>query len=92
MPTVKLQVRVTPRASRDEICDWNGEQLNVKVTAPPVKGAANEAIIKLLAQVLKVRARDISVISGHNGRNKLLSISGCPASQLHKRLQQAVGK
>ena len=92
MPPVKLRVRVTPRSSRNQICSWNGKQLAVKVTGAPVKGAANEATIKLLAQVLKIRASDIAIISGHNARNKPLSISGCSGKQIRQSLLQALSK
>lgn len=89
MPSVKLRVRVTTRASRDQVCGWSGRQLSVRVTTAPVKGAANEATIKLLAKTLKVPARDISIVSGHSSRNKVLTISGYSARQLRQRLLEA---
>ena len=83
---VLLQLRVQPRASRDEIVGWQNGALRVRVTAPPVAGAANAAISSLLAEALRVPPSAISVVRGARGRDKLLRIAGLDAAELRTRL------
>src|SRR2546427_232213 len=71
-----LPLRVQPRASRDEIVGWQNGALRVRVTAPPVAGAANAAISALLAGALRVPPSSISVVRGTRGRDKLVRIAG----------------
>ena len=83
----RLQVRVTPRASRDAVegLDPDGV-LKVRVTAPPADGAANAAVSKLLARALDVPQRDVVLLSGTSGRLKLFDVP-LEASELHRRLR-----
>ncbi len=90
MAAIRLPLRVTPKASRDELIGWRNERLAVKVTAPPVEGAANEAVVKLLAKALKLRASDLSIASGHNSRDKVIAIEGCDLAQLREKLARAL--
>jgi len=83
-----FSVRVVPRASRNEIAGVQGETLRVRLTAPPVEGAANKALVKLLAEVLKVPERDIEIVAGKTGRQKVVRVSGLPAQELDARLRQ----
>ena len=83
---VLLPLRVQPRASRDEIVGWQNGALRVRVTAPPVDGAANAAISALLAGALRVPPSSISVVRGTRGRDKLVRISGLGAAELRRRL------
>ena len=83
---VLLPLRVQPRASRDEIVGWQAGALRVRVTAPPVDGAANAAISALLAAALHVPPSSISVVRGTRGRDKLVRISGLGAAELRSRL------
>lgn len=84
-------VRVVPRASRNEIAGMQGEMLRVRLTAPPVEGAANKALVKLLAEVLKVPERDIEIVSGHTGRQKVVHVATLSARELEVRLWQLLG-
>ncbi len=70
---------------------WQGKRIAVKVTAAPVEGAANEAVLKLLAKALGVRAGDISIVSGHSGRDKVAAIRGYSRKELLQRLKKALG-
>ena len=90
MEDVRLPIRVTPKASNDELCGWRGERIAVKVTAAPVEGAANEAVIKLLAKALGLRAGDITIVTGHTSRDKVAAIRGCSRKELLQRLKKAV--
>ncbi len=81
-----IRVRVTPRARRDAIEGVQGDALRVRVTAPPVKGAANEAVIALLAERLHVPKRDVTLVRGANQRTKVVAVAGLPPEEVRKRL------
>ena len=80
---IRLAVRLTPRASRNGLdgfgADADGRPvLRIRLTAPPVEGAANQALIDFLAGILSVRKKDIVIRSGETGRLKILEIAGKP--------------
>ena len=81
---VSFQVRVVPRASRSEIAGEHDGALRVRVTAPPVDGAANEELVRLLARELKVRASAIEIVSGHTSRTKGILVRGANSLALQK--------
>ncbi|MFL5467113.1 MAG: DUF167 domain-containing protein [Gemmatimonadaceae bacterium] len=72
---MRFSVRLQPRASRNEIAGLQGVSLKVRVTAPPVGGLANEALIDLLAEELKISRRNVCIVSGHSSRTKMIEIS-----------------
>lgn len=72
--TLFLNVKVQPRASSDELAEILGDSLKVRITAPPVDGAANKHLIAFLAKVFKVSKSQITLISGETGRDKRLKI------------------
>jgi uncharacterized protein (TIGR00251 family) len=82
---MKVKVRVTP-GSRQNSARWDGEWLRVKITAPPVAGAANQALIRLLAERLDLSVRQITLLHGAGSREKLLEISGLTEDELRRRL------
>ena len=82
---VRFSVRVQPRASRSEICGVHGAALKIRLAAAPVDGAANTALIALLAQELGVPRRAIWIVSGASSRSKLLHVDGI-ASDLVEQL------
>jgi len=72
---LRISVRLQPRASRDEILGWNDSgALRVRVKAPPVDGAANAAMIQLLAKQLGLAKSKISLVSGLSSRNKIVAL------------------
>jgi hypothetical protein len=82
-----LAVRVTPRASRNEIVEILSDgTVKVHITAPPVEGKANEVLIKFLAEVLDVPASRIDVVAGATGRDKLISVVDMDAETLHEKI------
>jgi len=83
---VTIAVQVIPRARRAEVAGEHGDALKVRVPAPPVEGAANEALIAFLAQALGVRRRDISLLSGEHARRKLVRIQGLDGRTVEARL------
>lgn len=71
---VRIAVRVQPRAGRDRVVGAHGGALKVQVTAPPVEGAANQAVVTLLAEWLGVPRRSVAVLRGHATRDKLIEV------------------
>jgi uncharacterized protein (TIGR00251 family) len=80
--STRLNVRVTPRASKTAIEGFRAGALVVKVTAPPVDSAANEAVVALIAEALDIPKRQISIARGSTGRHKVLDIDGVSQDQL----------
>lgn len=78
----RLAVRVTPKASRDQIVGWVGDELRVKVTAAPEDGKANVAVARLLAAACGVAPSAVQVLRGHSARSKLLEIEGLSSEEL----------
>ena len=81
-----LAVRVTPRASRETLSLEDDGILRARLTAPPVEGAANEALISLLAKRLHLPKRAITIVRGAASRDKQLAITGITADELRARL------
>ncbi len=83
--TARVTVRPTPRVSRDEVVGFVGETLRVRVTAPPVDGRVNEALIRLLAAVLDVPRGDVRLVGGQTSREKVVAIDGLSMEEVHRR-------
>ena len=71
---VRFAVRVQPRSSRNEIAGVIAGALKVRITAPPVDGAANEGLIAFLSSELGIAKRRISIVGGETSRSKLVEI------------------
>ena len=71
---VRFEVRVQPRASRNEVVGNKEGILRVRLQAPPVDGAANEALIAFMADELGVPRRFVRIVSGFGSRNKVLEV------------------
>ncbi len=76
---VRVGVHVQPRAARSEIAGLHGAALKVRLQAPPVDGAANEALVRLLADRLGVPRRSVQVVAGATSRAKMVEIEGTTA-------------
>jgi|SRR5580765_3109945 len=83
---VTLNLKVQPRASRNTVGPAAGEVLRVKVTAPPVDSAANEAVVELLAEWLGCQRGDIRLLRGQTSRQKVVKIFGVTADQILSKL------
>ena len=73
---VRFAVRITPRSSSNAIDGAIDGTLRVRVTAPAVEGAANAALVNLLADVLGVAKRDVRIVAGATSRQKLVVVDG----------------
>jgi len=79
---VTFEVRVAPRASRNRIVGVQEGALKVALTAPPVDGAANEALKKLLAKAVGVAKSDVEILRGDRARIKVVRIHGVSAGDV----------
>jgi uncharacterized protein len=73
-------VRVQPRASRSEIVGVHGDAMKIRLSAPPVDGAANEALVELIANALGVGRRAVRIVSGESSRSKVVEVEGVTAA------------
>lgn len=84
--TTRLQIKVSPKSSRNAIQGWNGDALKISVTAAPERGKANAAVVALLAEQLGIAKSRISVTGGHTQSRKTLAVEGLDAQALRERL------
>ena len=87
MEAILLKIYLQPKASKNEIVGPYRDGIKVKVTAPPIEGKANEALIRFLAQEIGISPSSIEIVKGHHSREKTLKISGTPDQELMKKLQ-----
>ena len=85
---MRLDVRVLPRASRNAVEGFRDGRLVIRVTAPPVDGAANEATVALLAKTLRLAPRAFRVVAGETSRNKTIEIDGVAETSIRSALAQ----
>jgi uncharacterized protein (TIGR00251 family) len=71
-----IEVKVDPRSSRNEIAGVVDNTVKVKLTAPPVGGAANEMLVELLAKRFNIRKSDVLIMRGETSRRKLIKLKG----------------
>ena len=83
---VMLSVKLQPRASANEIGEPLGNELRIKVTAPPVDSAANEALVRLLAERLDCPRNRIELVRGNTSRHKVLKLHGVSAEDALAKL------
>lgn len=79
---VRFSVRLQPRSSKNEIGGVQDGALKVWVTAPPVEGSANDALVRLLAENLGVARREVAIVAGAASRNKKVEVSGVGAERI----------
>lgn len=86
---MRLKVKVAAGASRDAIDGWLGDTLKVRVTAPPERGKANAAVVRLVAEALGMPPARVTILSGPTSPRKTLDIAGLPEAEVHRRLRKA---
>ncbi len=83
---VRFAIKVVPGASRDRVMGLLGDALKVAVSKPPSGGAANGAVIELLAKSLGVRESQVTIVAGHTSPRKEIEIAGLSAIDLESKL------
>jgi len=82
-----FRVRVQPEASKNEIMGLREDALKIRISAPPVEGKANKALIQFLAKQLAVKRSQVEILSGHTSRSKTIQVVG---EGIQKRLQNII--
>lgn len=86
-----LAIRVTPRARRNEVVEVLSDQtVKIRLTAPPVEGKANDALIKYLADILDVPKSNIEIVAGQTGRDKLVSVLDADQTDVHQKILNSI--
>lgn len=84
----QLEIRVTPRASRNKVEIAPDGNVKVFVTAPPADGEANDAVLKVLAKALSVAPTSLSVVRGQKSREKVIDLSNLSKNEACERLKR----
>jgi uncharacterized protein len=83
---VRLTVRVSPGAARSEIVGRHGDGWKARITAPPERGRANDALVGLLASALEVPRASLRVVGGRSARRKVVEVDGLGPEEVDRRL------
>lgn len=82
-----LAIRVTPRSRRNEVSGiLHDGTVKIRLTAPPVEGKANQALVSFLAKILGTSKSKIEIVAGTTGRDKLVSVLDMDADTVHERI------
>jgi uncharacterized protein len=86
--TTRLRLRVSPGATRTELAGRHGDAWKVRVSAAPERGRANEAVVGLIAERLRLPRSAVSVVSGRTSRDKIVELRGLGLDEALHRLEQ----
>ena len=81
---VRVSIRVQPKASSNGVAGLHGDALKVRLTAPPVDGAANEALTELLSATFGIPKRAITIVSGASARSKVVELAGITEDRVRR--------
>jgi len=84
---VRIALFVQPRASRVRFGPFHGDRIKIFITSPPVDGAANAAVIKLVAKTLGVAKSDVSITAGQSSRRKTVQVMGVDVASVAKAVE-----
>ncbi len=84
---VRVSIRVQPRASSNGIAGIHGDALKVRLTAPPVNGAANEALVDFLAGTFGIPARSVTIVAGSSSRSKIVELMGITEDRVRQLVE-----
>ncbi len=87
---VIFEVRLQPKASKNEISGILEDSLKIRVTSPPVQGKANQACIEVIAKSLGLKRNEIEILSGHASRRKRLYARGITSAEFKNRLDHLI--
>lgn len=89
VPHTRLQLRVQPGARSSGVVGRHGEAWKVRVTAPPERGHATEAVLALVADTLGLARGNVTLVSGGASRDKIVEVAGIPPEETERRLARA---
>jgi len=84
--TARFSVRLTPRGGKDATEGWQGDVLKVRVSAAPVDGKANDAVLRLLAKALGMPPSRLTIVAGASGRTKVIEVEGISLDEVRARI------
>jgi uncharacterized protein len=84
---VRFEVQLVPRASRDAIAGVHDRAIKIAITAPPVDGEANAALIKLLSKMLRIPKKNLVIVRGESSRRKTIEAIGVSVDQVRALLR-----
>jgi uncharacterized protein len=87
--STRVRLRVAPGSAQPGVVGRHGEAWKVRVAAPPEGGRANDALVAMLAEALDVPRHDVTLLSGHGARDKVVNLSGLGAEEIERRLTSA---
>jgi uncharacterized protein (TIGR00251 family) len=87
-PSTRVRLRVSPGARRTELAGRYGDAWKVRVSAPPERGRANEAVLDLLAEKVELPRRSLSIVSGRGAREKIVLMEGIGPAEAERRLDR----
>ena len=82
----RLSLRIQPRASSNAVVGLHGQSIRIRLTAPPVDGAANQALISFLADRLGLGHAAVRIVGGRGSRNKVVDVAGLAPLEVARRL------
>lgn len=85
-PSTRLTLRVMPGAGRSEIVGRHGSAWKVRIGTAPERGRANAALLRLLSQQLRISRSEITIVSGHTGRDKVVELHGLSVDEAAARM------
>jgi uncharacterized protein (TIGR00251 family) len=86
----RIALRVSPGGSHTRVVGRHGDAWKIRVSAAPEGGKANATVVRLIADTLRVPRRDVTLVSGHGARNKVVDLAGIEAAEAERRLSAAV--
>lgn len=88
-PSIRLRLRVSPRAVNAQIVGRHGDAWKVRVASAPERGKANQAVLALLAETLQVPRTHVELVGGQSARDKLVAVQGLSEIEVERRLEAA---
>jgi uncharacterized protein len=84
---VTITIKVTPNASGNSVSSGRGDELEVRLTSPPVEGRANKALLKFLGKLLGVPPSSLTIVHGHGSRRKIVLVPGLGLDDIRDKLE-----
>ena len=81
---MKLKIKVIPKASKNAIVGWLGDELKIMVTAAPEKGKANKAVVEVLARALQLPKHSVQIVAGSTSARKIIELCDISKNEFHK--------